>query len=204
MYAPVGKHWSLATIRWWGGWAEGEHHEMLIWYLLDELYRYEEGHSDALRQVKAERDRSFLGEHVDGQPPSFDVWKCVIEVQFETLQSHINGTQHCNHPSNSSVPLSANDQQLRCCGEHDPANADRPPSLSRSDSEPEGTLIPYTNTSSAPLNLSIPKIVRSRKGVESLPAWKQAVRDWEAADPQRGHNALKDWRPEWLTGKFKP
>jgi len=25
MYAPVGKWWSLATIRWWGGWAEGEH-----------------------------------------------------------------------------------------------------------------------------------------------------------------------------------
>jgi hypothetical protein len=25
MYAPVGKRWSLATIRWWGGWAEGEH-----------------------------------------------------------------------------------------------------------------------------------------------------------------------------------
>ena len=25
MYAPVGKQWSLATICWWGGWAEGEH-----------------------------------------------------------------------------------------------------------------------------------------------------------------------------------
>ncbi|KAF8592785.1 hypothetical protein K439DRAFT_1505031 [Ramaria rubella] len=25
MYALVGKRWSLATIRWWGGWAEGEH-----------------------------------------------------------------------------------------------------------------------------------------------------------------------------------
>lgn len=25
MYAPIGKRWSLATIRWWGGWAEGEH-----------------------------------------------------------------------------------------------------------------------------------------------------------------------------------
>ncbi|KAF8531285.1 hypothetical protein JB92DRAFT_3105445 [Gautieria morchelliformis] len=138
----IGKHWSLATIRWWGGWAEGEHHDTLIWYLLDELYHYEEGHSEALRPVKAKRDRSFL---------------------------------------------------------------DQPPSLLRSDNEPEGTLIPYTNTSSDPLNLSIPKIVRSRKGVEGLPAWKQAVRDWEAADPQQGHNiALKDWRPKWLTGKFKP
>lgn len=25
MYAPYGKRWTLATIRWWGGWAEGEH-----------------------------------------------------------------------------------------------------------------------------------------------------------------------------------
>jgi integrase len=24
MYAPVGKRWSLAKVRWWGGWAEGE------------------------------------------------------------------------------------------------------------------------------------------------------------------------------------
>lgn len=25
MYAPVGERWSLAVVRWWGGWAEGEH-----------------------------------------------------------------------------------------------------------------------------------------------------------------------------------
>jgi integrase len=25
MFAKVGKRWSLATVRWWGGWAEGEH-----------------------------------------------------------------------------------------------------------------------------------------------------------------------------------
>lgn len=25
MYAPPGWRWTLATIRWWGGWAEGEH-----------------------------------------------------------------------------------------------------------------------------------------------------------------------------------
>ena len=25
MCAPLGKRWSLAAIRWWGGWAEGEH-----------------------------------------------------------------------------------------------------------------------------------------------------------------------------------
>lgn len=25
MFAPLGKRWSLTIIRWWGGWAEGEH-----------------------------------------------------------------------------------------------------------------------------------------------------------------------------------
>lgn len=25
MYAPIGKRWSLNRIRWWGGWAVGEH-----------------------------------------------------------------------------------------------------------------------------------------------------------------------------------
>jgi hypothetical protein len=25
MFAPLGQRWSLTVIRWWGGWAEGEH-----------------------------------------------------------------------------------------------------------------------------------------------------------------------------------
>jgi hypothetical protein len=25
MFAPVGQRWTLACIRWWGGWAKGEH-----------------------------------------------------------------------------------------------------------------------------------------------------------------------------------
>lgn len=25
MHAPLGKRWSLSTVRWWGGWAVGEH-----------------------------------------------------------------------------------------------------------------------------------------------------------------------------------
>ncbi|KAG2039252.1 hypothetical protein BDR03DRAFT_860473, partial [Suillus americanus] len=24
MFTPLGQHWSLATIRWWGAWAEGK------------------------------------------------------------------------------------------------------------------------------------------------------------------------------------
>ncbi|KAF8499393.1 hypothetical protein BU17DRAFT_15635, partial [Hysterangium stoloniferum] len=62
MYVPVGKCWSLATIRWWGGWAQGEHmlihsyfkQDTLIHYFLDELYHYEEGHGDTLHPIKVE------------------------------------------------------------------------------------------------------------------------------------------------------
>ena len=25
MFAPIGERWTLARIRWWGGWADGEH-----------------------------------------------------------------------------------------------------------------------------------------------------------------------------------
>jgi hypothetical protein len=25
MFAPLGKRWSLSIVRWWGGWATGEH-----------------------------------------------------------------------------------------------------------------------------------------------------------------------------------
>jgi hypothetical protein len=30
MFAPLGQRWSLSIIRWWGGWAIGEHVRLLI------------------------------------------------------------------------------------------------------------------------------------------------------------------------------
>ncbi|KAF8520958.1 hypothetical protein BU17DRAFT_23355, partial [Hysterangium stoloniferum] len=59
--------WSLAIIQWWGGWAEGEHWDTLIQYLLDELYHYEESHGDALQPISHEADKSFLSEHVESR-----------------------------------------------------------------------------------------------------------------------------------------
>ncbi|TFK53208.1 hypothetical protein OE88DRAFT_1609425, partial [Heliocybe sulcata] len=47
---------------WWGGWAEKEHCDTLIRYLLDELYNYEEDHSDVLCLISREADQSLMGE----------------------------------------------------------------------------------------------------------------------------------------------
>ncbi|KAG1767827.1 hypothetical protein EDD22DRAFT_874534 [Suillus occidentalis] len=64
MFAPLGERWSLATIRWWGAWAEGESVDTLIRYLLDELTRYEKNHRDALCPIPREGDKSFNGDHI--------------------------------------------------------------------------------------------------------------------------------------------
>ncbi|KAI6015803.1 hypothetical protein PISMIDRAFT_95111, partial [Pisolithus microcarpus 441] len=54
--------WTLARVRWWGSWAEGEHCDTLMRYLLDELHCYENDHSDALRPVSREGSGSLAGE----------------------------------------------------------------------------------------------------------------------------------------------
>ncbi|KIJ24826.1 hypothetical protein M422DRAFT_80467, partial [Sphaerobolus stellatus SS14] len=62
MEAPIGKCWSLSIVRWWGGWAQGEHCDTLLRYLVDELHHFEEGHGDALRPCLPDPKCSFLGE----------------------------------------------------------------------------------------------------------------------------------------------
>ncbi|KAI6028276.1 hypothetical protein F5J12DRAFT_691319, partial [Pisolithus orientalis] len=57
MFAPLGQQWTLAWVRWWGGWVEGKHvscplsylgRDMLMCYLLNELHCYKNNHSDVL------------------------------------------------------------------------------------------------------------------------------------------------------------
>ncbi|KAI0321075.1 hypothetical protein OF83DRAFT_1051864 [Amylostereum chailletii] len=55
MFAPVEQRWTLARIRWWGGWAEGERRDTLVRYLLDELHMYQESHATALRPISPPR-----------------------------------------------------------------------------------------------------------------------------------------------------
>ncbi|KAF8514730.1 hypothetical protein BU17DRAFT_52403, partial [Hysterangium stoloniferum] len=91
MLAPVGKPWTLATIRWWGGWAEGEHVNTLIRYLLDELHYSEEGHGDALQPIQSEVNMSFLGEHKDICPVSLlemkELWSSMERSMVKTIKA---------------------------------------------------------------------------------------------------------------------
>ena len=86
MFAPIGKRWSLSRIRWWGGWAVGEHVratkalatlnfcnniqqvDTFIKYLVDSLQSYESGHGDALHPIPLDPEKTFMGDHVALMP----------------------------------------------------------------------------------------------------------------------------------------
>ncbi|THU93512.1 hypothetical protein K435DRAFT_861432 [Dendrothele bispora CBS 962.96] len=68
MYAPIGQRWTLAMVRWWGGWSPKERHDTLVRYLLDELHTYEQDHSDALFPVNLAKGFSYLGEAAEEAP----------------------------------------------------------------------------------------------------------------------------------------
>ncbi|THU92314.1 hypothetical protein K435DRAFT_862637 [Dendrothele bispora CBS 962.96] len=68
MFAPIGQRWTLAMVRWWGGWSPNERHDTLVRYLLDELHTYEQDHSDALYPTNLERANSYLGEAAEQAP----------------------------------------------------------------------------------------------------------------------------------------
>ncbi|KAG2094650.1 uncharacterized protein F5147DRAFT_819885 [Suillus discolor] len=53
-----------------GGWADGEHRDTLVRYLLDELHAYETDYSDALAPISRGTDASLAGEHALTRPAS--------------------------------------------------------------------------------------------------------------------------------------
>lgn len=100
MFAPVGQRWSLAMVRWWGGWADGEQRNTLIRYLLDELHTYETDYSDALAPFSREAESSLAGEQALMRPASTEELRMV----------HASMTADVNH---LRVDISAVNDSLR-------------------------------------------------------------------------------------------
>ncbi|KAF8126598.1 hypothetical protein EV363DRAFT_1525718 [Boletus edulis] len=102
MFAPVGERWTLAMVRWWGGWAENENRDTLIRYLLDELHTYETDYSDALAPARVQRhaNDSLMGEAALIQPVSVEDVRSMMDsfgANFSDLRTHmvhVNGTVH--------------------------------------------------------------------------------------------------------------
>ncbi|KAG1888119.1 hypothetical protein F4604DRAFT_1674537 [Suillus subluteus] len=93
----LGQRWTLAKVRWWGGWAEGEHRDTLVRYLLDELHAYETDYSDALAPISRGADVSLAGEHALARPASTEELRMVhasVAADVNCLRNDISSVNN--------------------------------------------------------------------------------------------------------------
>ncbi|KAH7871951.1 uncharacterized protein C8R40DRAFT_1273810 [Lentinula edodes] len=193
MFAPIGERWTLARIRWWGGWAPNEKCDTLIRYLLDELNTYEEDHSDALAPIDRRASESHAGEAAEMSPVSAAECRSLFQTQSLATDCQYRLTNiPPKFPHSSFLPI---------------RNTQIPSSLIYSSAsfvpvvgDHQTTYIQAASSSTTqssflPDLTHVPTIPNIRPGPDG---WKQVVRDWDHADPSRNHHyALRNWKPEW-------
>ncbi|KAF5320608.1 hypothetical protein D9611_013750 [Ephemerocybe angulata] len=205
MFAPLGKRWTMARIRWWGGWAEGESGDTLIRYLLDELYTYEEDHRDALCPVDEFAGNSHMGEDRSLRPFTAE--------DGRKLYDHCDGVLR-DAVSTLTDKAKYGHQYPSATSHQPPTNLTQAESLSASQGQTNqrpfdirwqsavvaevrsGTSSPAPSRRLSSEKHTIPRMPRSKAKIPQ--GWKVVVRDWEVAQPQRCPIPLRDWDPAWL------
>ncbi|KAF8510234.1 hypothetical protein BU17DRAFT_70143 [Hysterangium stoloniferum] len=205
MYTPIGKRWSLTTIRWWGGWAQGEHRDMLIRYLLDELYHYEDGHGDALRPIKSERSTSLLNESGSLQVPTVASMTQILKAGLDEFAQNFQATTcHSHRCPSATCDGAAHNGERRMCSSTMPSSTGIQPAVSRSQWEVNGGSS-LQSPDEPDVFLRIPKIIKPRKDhLDVPPGWRQVVDHWLKGDPSvKNSPPLKDWNQKWIKGRYK-
>ncbi|KAH7918493.1 hypothetical protein BV22DRAFT_1041730, partial [Leucogyrophana mollusca] len=183
--APLGERWSLTTIRWWGGRAEGESVDTLIRYLLDGLTRYE-SHRDALCPIPRQAEQSFNGHHVLTNP--------ITGVESRELKLSLGRKM-------DDVVEKASAYIARTLSQVSSSSA----TSSSSQLASSSPILPHPAPLSAVQAVRTPPI--AGVCITDLPkgsdGWRVAARQWETPDEGTGSIAFEDWPDDWLAGKMK-
>ncbi|KAG2081810.1 uncharacterized protein F5147DRAFT_735404 [Suillus discolor] len=216
MFAPVGQRWSLAMVRWWGGWADGEQRNTLIRYLLDELHTYETDYSDALAPFSREAESSLAGEQALMRPASTEELRMVhasVTADVNRLRVDVSAVNDSLRSLTSMVQ--ATSSCLKAAGHLPPTQLEEDPrftllrvSASGSAESPQISTPRHVHpppTHSRPLNgLVIPRLPLVRSNGLKTPkaeSWRDIITHWLVGDPDRGlKTPLKDWPQEWYQG----
>ncbi|KAK6984285.1 hypothetical protein R3P38DRAFT_3410020 [Favolaschia claudopus] len=220
MFAPVGRRWTLRQVRWWGGWAEGEHRDTLIKYLLDELNTYEDDYSGMLLPTKPDTDKSFLGEATSTAPAiaeNITMLHQSLSADIRTLSTEFDKLLRIvaaavTAPGNFA-PTTI---QIQTLSTSHPFVSGRPaiPSF-------PSRVTPASSVSSVNLASSLQSqppaltrgrplpdaglIVPDRPKSKRSESWIIIVQHWEDGDAEHGlTTSLKDWPKDWLLGTNKP
>ncbi|RDB27874.1 hypothetical protein Hypma_002250 [Hypsizygus marmoreus] len=232
MYAPLGQRWSLAAVRWWGGWADGENVDTLMKYLIDSLQSYESTYKDMLCPTgPSQATVSFMGEHALFQPVSageFRMFSAAMMAKQNTPPPAV--CQNCRASSIPTHPL----PQVSTTPTHgasvepqlpDPCpstatfqeatvypSATDPISLGLSQTSNMGSGItsqlsssPNRRQSSTSSDKENPRMIQ-RASIPYLgrgkEGWRRMLQQWNDVDPQTGL-ALKDWPDHYYKGDNK-
>jgi hypothetical protein len=186
--------------------------DTLIRYLLDELHTYEEDHSDALNPTKLQPVEQAT-THSTPDPLLVNLFTIVQSIQagvsqLQAWQQQLSepssriSSDDCLPPPNriSMLPVffphySQPPSQVHGTWSAGPLITHLGPLTSthaQSASLTQGP--PPSFLADAPCLPVIPEIDRRAGG----DGWRQLVKDWETADPQRGLlTPLKDWPKHW-------
>ncbi|TFY52689.1 hypothetical protein EVJ58_g9871 [Rhodofomes roseus] len=184
MLAPAEERWTLARVRWWGGWAKGEHRDTLIRYLLDELYMYEESHIDALQPTakvtdrRNDTDKAVKAEAADVED--------VFRNSLLSIQQDIT-TMVATALAWAVPPQATSQNQIG----HVHPSLSYPAGL-----QPLASLPPPDARV-----LNIP-ILRDGKR-DKANAWRDVIELWDVGIPSINVMPLREWPREWLTGENK-
>ncbi|KAG2103157.1 uncharacterized protein F5147DRAFT_706769, partial [Suillus discolor] len=203
MFAPVGQRWSLAMVRWWGGWADCEQTD----------------YSDALAPFSREAESSLAGEagtH-EGQHPLRSCAMVHASVtadmqsndSLRSLTSMVQATSSC---LKAAWTPTSNTARRRSPLHPSPS----PPHLAVQKSHGHAHITPTTrplpsaaahtaSTQQLPSNgLVIPRLPLVRSNGLKTPkaeSWRDIITHWLVGDPDRGlKTPLKDWPQEWYQG----
>ncbi|KAK7016148.1 hypothetical protein R3P38DRAFT_3400390 [Favolaschia claudopus] len=212
----------FAPVRWWGGWAEGEHRDTLIKYLLDELNTYEDDYSGMLLPTKPDTDKSFLGEATSTAPAiaeNITMLHQSLSADIRTLSTEFDALLRIVAAAvTAPASFASSHLLLISCIALTTGQPNAQPHLISSAKYRQFCTDNYSNTNSfhltslclgtdrlfrhfplVSLQSQPPALTRGRP----LPdAWSDCSRH---GDAEHGlTTSLKDWPKDWLRGTNKP
>ncbi|KAL4061664.1 hypothetical protein V8B97DRAFT_2027250 [Scleroderma yunnanense] len=184
-------------VRWWGGWADSKHHDMLICYLLDELHSYKNDHSDALGPFLS--DMSLAGEHALATPATrkeLQMFQSSVSTEIHKLDNNIQAILRNNFTTCSSAP-----PVISALGTNHTSPCymfPQPPAVLPSLVTMESDTLTYLSPSPF-----IPDILFTHADRMITPrnkAWRDVIQHWGKGVPEKRLPPLRDWPYEYTHG----
>lgn len=209
MHVLPHKRWSLAQIRWWGGWAHSESSDILMRYIVEAHDRQQSYYGDSMepyRRITSANhpenvpsgpnpdDYARLGDLNDMAERTQNVVQELresMDLQLQAIVRSLNGLSKQWSTSKHLQPFLASATTL--------PQAPRPPGQTMMDANADPSAVMQSISGDHPtVGISV-----LREPMPSIPvalSIEDVIRQWEQADPPYHVYPLKDWpslNPAW-------